>query len=95
MRAFLERYSNPGSMRGWRSVPLLVVLALILIALPHARALLAAGLAGGVVIGAFLILIRHQSGSGGPRRGTPVVLFPRTADASPTGLWLRCSMARA
>jgi hypothetical protein len=38
--------------------------------------LLAAGLAGGVVLGTLMILVRH----GGPRnpdRGLPVVLFPR------------------
>jgi hypothetical protein len=91
VRAFLKLYSTPLSLTGWRGVPLLAVAAAIVVALPQARALVALGLLGGMVIGAFLILIRHQSGSDGPRRGTPIVLFPRTADASTTGLWLRCS----
>ena len=49
----------------------------IVAGLPQARALLATGIAGGVVIGGLLILLRHHLGSGGPRRGTPIVLFPR------------------
>lgn len=84
VRAFLRRHSTPAPMTGWRSALLLAFLAAILLVVPQARALITAGLLGGVVIGALLILIRHQSGSG-PRRGTPIVLFPRTADMS-TGL---------
>jgi hypothetical protein len=49
----------------------------ILAILPEARALLATGLGGGVVLGGFLILVKHRIGTGGPRRGTPIVLFPR------------------
>jgi hypothetical protein len=81
VRAFLRLYSTPLSLTGWRGAPLLAVAAAIVVALPQARALVAMGMLGGIVIGAFLILIRHQSGWGGPRRGTPIVLFPRTAEA--------------
>jgi hypothetical protein len=81
VRAFLRRHSTPSPVTGWRGVLLLAFLAAILLILPQARALITVGLLGGVVIGAFLILIRHQSGSG-PRRGTPIVLFPRAADIS-------------
>jgi hypothetical protein len=95
VRAFLKMYSTPLSLTGWRGVPLLLVAAAIVVALPQARALVALGMLGGVVIGAFLILIRHQFPSNGPRRGTPIVLFPRAAEASTTGLWLRCSSVRA
>lgn len=63
--------------RGWRGLLLLGVFALVLAAIPHARALLIAGLAGGVILGVVLILIRQQSGPPRPRRGTPIVLFPR------------------
>ncbi len=80
VEAFLRLYSTPLSMRGWRGVPLLGVAAAITIALPQARAILAAGLMGGMVIGAALIIARHKFGSSGPRRGTPIVLFPRTAE---------------
>lgn len=80
VRAFLRLYSTPLSVTGWRGVPLLGIAVAIIVALPQARALVTAGLLGGVVIGAFLILIRHQSGTPGPRRGSPIVLFPRTVD---------------
>ena len=66
-------------------IVILAPLAVILVALPEARALIATGLAGGVVIGAFLILMRYQGGPGGPRRGTPIVLFPRTVNLSANG----------
>jgi hypothetical protein len=85
VRAFLKRSSTPGGLTGWRGLPLLVALAVILATVPQARTLITGGILGGIVIGAFLILIRHQPGSHGPRRGTPVVLFPRTADASTSG----------
>ena len=77
LRTFLRQCWAPQTVRGWRALPWLVVFAAILIGLPQARALLTAGLLGGVVLGAFLILIRHQAGPRGPRRGTPIVLFPR------------------
>jgi hypothetical protein len=80
VQAFLRLYSTPLSVTGWRGVPLLGVAAAITVALPQARAILAAGLMGGIVIGATLIIARHQFGSSGPRRGTPIVLFPRTAE---------------
>jgi hypothetical protein len=80
VRAFLTRSSRPGALTGWRGLPMLAFFALFLIALPQARALVAAGLAGGVVLGGLLILIRHHSGSSGPRRGTPIVLFPRRVE---------------
>jgi hypothetical protein len=61
---------------------MVALFALILVALPEARALLTAGILGGIVLGALLILIRHQSSSG-PRRGTPIiVLFPRQVTSS-------------
>ena len=70
-------------LTGWRGLLLLAVLAAILIALPQARVLLTIGMSGGVVLGAFLILLRHQSGPRGPRRGTPIVLFPRPVAPPP------------
>jgi len=54
----------------------------ILASLPQARALLTYGMLGGIVIGAALILARHPVGPSGPRRGTPIVLFPRGLDVS-------------
>jgi hypothetical protein len=68
-------------LKGWRGLPVLGTFLAILIALPQARALLTTGLLGGVVIGVCLILVRHQSG---PRRGTPITLFPRTVPLSVT-----------
>ena len=76
LRAFLRPYSTPSSTAGWRGILLLGFAVAIVIALPQARALLTAGLLGGVVLGVILILIRHQRHNG-PRRGTPIVLFPR------------------
>lgn len=80
LRAFLRLDSTPETpsrWNRWRGLGMVLLLALILIALPEARALLTAGILGGVVLGALLILIRHQPTSG-PRRGTPIiVLFPR------------------
>ena len=75
-RAFVRLYSTPIPVSGWRGVVWLGVAAAIFLALPEARALVTAGFLGGIVIAAFLILIRHR-GSSGPRRGTPIVLFPR------------------
>jgi hypothetical protein len=80
VEAFLRLYSTPLSITGWRGVPLLGVAAAITVALPQARAILVAGFSGGIVIGAALIIARHQFRSSGPRRGTPIVLFPRTVD---------------
>lgn len=77
LRAFLRLSSAPPSTSGWRGVLLLGVVAAIVAALPEARALLSLGLLGGVVLGGLLILIRHQPRPRGPRRGTPIVLFPR------------------
>jgi len=85
LRAFLRPYSTPAATAGWRGVLWLGFALAILVALPQARALVAAGLAGGLVIGAFLILMRYQGGSGTPRRGTPITLFPRTVSLSPNG----------
>ena len=76
LRAFLRLLSTPLTTKGWRGVLLLAFLAAMLVILPEARALLTLGLSGGMVLGVFLILIRHQF-RGGPRRGTPIVLFPR------------------
>jgi hypothetical protein len=85
LRVFVRQYSQPPSMNGWRGAFWLGAVILILVVLPQARALVAAGFAGGVVIGAFLILIRHQGGPSGPRRGTPITLFPRTVNLSANG----------
>jgi hypothetical protein len=63
-------------MARFRVLPTIVFVAILAI-LPEARALLATGLGGGVVLGGLLILARHHIGGGGPRRGTPVALFPR------------------
>ena len=63
------------NIRVWRGLPLLFVFLVILVALPQARMLLLTGFLGGLVIGVFLIVSRHQPG---PRRGTPITtLFPR------------------
>jgi hypothetical protein len=66
---------------GWRNLLLLAVFGAILIALPQARALLTTGFLGGVVIGICLILARQQPG---PRRGTPITLFPRPVSVNVT-----------
>jgi len=77
--AFLRLLSKRLSFNGWRSAPMVGVFVLILASLPQARALLTAGILGGIVIGAALIVARHPINPG-PRRGTPIVLFPRTVD---------------
>ena len=77
LRAFLRRNSSPLSMSGWRGLFWLALMAAIVMTLPQARALLTAGLLGGILLGVSLILIRHQPGPPRPRRGTPIVLFPR------------------
>ena len=68
-------------LRGWRNLLPIAVFVAILAALPQARALLTTGLLGGVVIGICLILARHQPG---PRRGTPITLFPRPVSVNVT-----------
>ena len=77
LRSVLRRSLTRSSMNGWRGLIVLAAFAVILVALPQARALLTAGILGGVVLGVFLILIRQQAGPPRPRRGTPIVLFPR------------------
>ena len=77
LRSVLRKSLNPFSMSGWRGFLWIAALVVIVVALPQARALLTAGVLGGVVLGAFLILIRQQPGTPRPRRGTPIVLFPR------------------
>ena len=77
LRSVLRQSLTGSSMKGWHGIILLVAFAAILIALPQARALLTAGMLGGVVLGVFLILVRQQPGPPRPRRGTPIVLFPR------------------
>ena len=69
------------NLGGWRSLLVLAAFVAIVVALPQARALLTTGLLGGVVIGIVLILARHQPG---PRRGTPITLFPRPVSANIT-----------
>ena len=75
LRAILRRNLNPQAMSGWRGLLWLVAVTAIVIALPQARALMALGVAGGTVLGAFLILIRQRRP--GRPRGTPIVLFPK------------------
>ena len=75
--AFLRLYSTPLPIRGWRGAPLLGIAVALVVALPQARALVAGGVTGGTVIGVLLILSRHRFGPRGPRRGTPITLFPR------------------
>jgi hypothetical protein len=72
-------------MKGWRGFPMLGFAAALVVTLPQARALITVGLLGGVLIGLALILIRRQTRPSGPRRGTPIVLFPRPANLSVTG----------
>lgn len=81
LRAFIKLYSASLDMSGWRGVPWLLVVLAITIALPEARAIMVTGFMGGVIIGGFLIAVRHKYGSG-PRRGTPIVLFPRPVNLS-------------
>ena len=66
----------PFRLSGWRGFLWLGAFVVIGAALPQARALLTAGVLGGIVLGVLLILIRH-SGPPRTRRGTPIVLFPR------------------
>lgn len=80
-RAFVRISSTPISVSGWRGAALLGLVAGIVVVLPEARALVTAGILGGIVIAAFLILLRHGTGSG-PRRGTPIVLFRRDPAAA-------------
>ena len=77
--AFLRLYST--LLGGWRGTPMLLAFVVILVSLPQARALLTGGILGGIVIGAALIIARHPLGPR-PRRGTPIVLFPRTVEIS-------------
>ena len=75
LRGWLRLYDTRLSISGVRGWPILAIFLAIVVALPEARTLLAYGFAGGVVIGAMLILLRRQYG--GPGRGTPITLFPR------------------
>ena len=65
------------SLTGSRRLVVWIGFLAIVAGIPQARTLLATGIAGGAVIGGLLILLRHHVGSGGPRRGTPIVLFPK------------------
>ena len=73
-RAFVQVFSTPIPVSGWRGAAWLGVAVAIFLALPEARALVTAGVLGGIVIAAVLILLRQATGSG-PRRGTPIALF--------------------
>jgi len=81
IRAFLRLYSDPQRLRGFRNVSVWLLFLTILAAIPQARVLLMAGMLGGLVVGAALIIARHHWPSG-PRRGTPIVLFPRPVTIS-------------
>lgn len=74
-RASVQMFSTRTPVSGWRGAVLLGMFLAIVIGLPEARALLIKGVLGGIVIGVFLILIRHHPGPWLPRRGTPIVLF--------------------
>jgi hypothetical protein len=80
-RALVRVYSTPIPASGWRGRVWLAIALAIFLALPEARALVTAGFLGGIVIAAFLILIRYR-GSSGPGRGTPIVLFPRDVNVA-------------
>jgi hypothetical protein len=80
--AFLRFSSLRFVIRGWHDTPMLAIFILLVAGVPQARAMLIAGMLGGIVIGAALILARHPLGPSGPRRGTPVMLFPRRVDVS-------------
>ena len=86
MKSAFLRLNPTRLFGGWRSAPMLGVFVLILVSLPQARALLTGGILGGIVIGAALILARHPVGPSGPRRGTPIVLFPRTVEVRSTSV---------
>ena len=77
--AGLRVYQARIRLGGWRGLPLIAVFVAILAALPQARAVLITGFLGGVVIGVCLILARQQPG---PRRGTPITLFPRPVNVT-------------
>ena len=84
MAGFLAglRVNHAGYSFGrWRNLVPIAVFVAILAALPQARALLTTGFLGGVVIGICLILSRQQAG---PRRGTPITLFPRPVSVNVT-----------
>ena len=67
----------PLKWNGWQGFLRVASFVLFVAVLPEARALLTAGMLGGIVLGVFLILIRQHSGPPRPGRGTPIVLFPR------------------
>jgi hypothetical protein len=79
--AELRVYRKRAGLGGWRNLLLLALFGAILAALPEARAVLITGFLGGVVIGICLIVARQQPG---PRRGTPITLFPRTVSVNVT-----------
>jgi hypothetical protein len=79
--AGLRVYQTRRGIGGWRNLLPIAVFVAILVALPQARALLTTGFLGGVVIGICLILARQQPG---PRRGTPITLFPRPVSVNVT-----------
>lgn len=81
MAGFLAGLGARIRIGGWRGLPLIAVFVVILATLPQARALLTTGFLGGVVIGICLILARQQPG---PRRGTPITLFPRSVSVNVT-----------
>jgi len=83
VRAFLGLSTAPRPSSNWRGGPWLVIFLGIIIALPQARALVAGGILGGIVIGAALILLRRASRPSGPRRGTPITLFTQPVVLAP------------
>ena len=81
--AGLRVYHTRLNLGGPRGLPLLAIFVAKVVGLPPARALLTAGLLGGVVIGVMLILARQQPG---PRRGTPITLFPKPVNLKVSGV---------
>lgn len=62
--AFVELYATRIPVAGWGSTVLLAIAAAIVVALPAARQLTAAGLMGGVVFGVLLIVRRASTHEG-------------------------------
>ena len=56
--ASFQIYSTRISLRGWTSLPLLGIAAVLIAALPEARAIVAAGLLGGACVALVLIARR-------------------------------------
>jgi hypothetical protein len=56
-----EIYSTRIPLRGWTSLPLVGIAAVLVVALPEARALVLGGLLGGATVAAALIVRRSRA----------------------------------